>query len=299
MAFQGSLAELHLPDIIQLISVSGKSGVFHLADGPHHGQIYLHDGKIVHAEIDGAAGEEAVYALAIWSQGDFKFEPGVPTEHRTISKSNTNLLMEAARRLDEWRVLSKKIPSTDHIPEFVVQEHREGQINLNTGEWMILSKIDGQRSIKQMAAASNLSVFDVAKILYGLVATSLIRLRDPGPAAARAVAAAARPAAPAPAPAASPAPAPPVPAAAPVAVSGANHELLAKLDRMRDLCKTALGPVGESVISKHYLKAKSDLEAGGGFEAIQEAMTQITRAASILKGPETRDTLLEQLKAVR
>ena len=116
MAFQGSLAELHLPDIIQLISVSGKSGVFHLVDGPHQGQIYLHDGKIVHAQLDDTAGEEAVYALAIWSQGDFKFEHGVATEHRTISKSNTNLLMEAARRLDEWRVLSKKIPSTDHDP---------------------------------------------------------------------------------------------------------------------------------------------------------------------------------------
>src|SRR4030095_5418507 len=149
MAFQGSLAELHLPDIIQLISVSGKTGVFHLTDGALKGQIYLNDGKILHAEIDDVAGEEAVYTLAIWSQGDFRFEPGAATEHRTISKSNTNLLMEAARRLDEWRVLSKKVPSTDWVPEFVVLDNREGQINLNTSEWMILSKIDGQRSVKQ------------------------------------------------------------------------------------------------------------------------------------------------------
>jgi hypothetical protein len=299
MAFQGSLAELHLPDIIQLISVSGKSGVFHLVDGPHQGQIYLHEGKIVHAQLDDAAGEEAVYALAIWSQGDFRFEPGVPPEQRTISKSNTNLLMEAARRLDEWRVLSKKIPSTDMIPEFVVQEHREGQINLNTGEWLILSKIDGQRSIKQMAAASGLSVFDVSKILYGLVATSLIRLRDPGPSAPRA-AAPARPAGSAAPPAASGTAASPA-AAAPSAAATPhkNQQLLDKLDRMRDVCTTTLGPVGESVIGKHYTKAKADLEAGAGFEAIQEAMTQIARASSILKGPETRDTLLEQLKAVR
>ncbi len=116
MAFQGSLAELHLPDIIQLISVSGKTGVFHLADGPLKGQIYLHDGQIVHAQLEEASGEEAVYALAIWSQGEFRFEAGVATQERTISKSNTNLLMEAARRLDEWRVLSKKIPSVDHGP---------------------------------------------------------------------------------------------------------------------------------------------------------------------------------------
>src|SRR4029450_7649682 len=180
MAFQGSLAELHLPDIIQLISVSGKTGVFHLTDGHLKGQIYLHDGKIVHAQLEDAVGEEAVYTLAIWSQGEFKFEPGAATELRTITKSNTNLLMEAARRLDEWRVLSKKIPSVDMVPEFVVQENREGQINLNTSEWMILSKIDGQRSIKTIAGTGRLSVFDVSKILYGLIATGLIRLREAG-----------------------------------------------------------------------------------------------------------------------
>jgi Domain of unknown function (DUF4388) len=285
MAFQGSLTELHLPDIIQLISVSGKSGVFHLTDGPHQGEIYLHEGRIVHAKLDDTAGEEAVYALAIWSQGDFKFDHGVATEHRTISKSNTNLLMEAARRLDEWRVLSKKIPSTDMVPEFVVQEHREGQISLNTSEWMVLSKIDGQRSIKQMAAASGLSVFDVAKILYGLVATGLIRLRAAAPAAP-----AHRPAAPAPPIAPPPVKTPP---------SSGDPELLRKLDRMREICMGTLGPVGENVVSKHYQKSRADIERGAGFEAIQDAMTQIVRASSILKGPEAHDTLIEQLKAVR
>src|SRR4029453_16087263 len=181
MAFQGSLAELHLPDIIQLISVSGKTGVFHLTDGALRGRIFLNDGKIVHAELEDVSGEEAVYALAIWSQGDFRFEPGIATDQRTITKSNTNLLMEAARRLDEWRVLSKKIPSVDMVPEFVVQENREGQINLNTSEWMILSKIDGQRSIKTIAGTGRLSVFDVSKILYGLIAPGLIRLHGAPP----------------------------------------------------------------------------------------------------------------------
>src|SRR5215470_13510106 len=180
MAFQGSLAELHLPDIIQLVSVSGKTGVFHLTDGALRGEIYLNEGRIVHAEMDDQRGEEAVYALAIWRQGEFRFDPGPPTEQQTITKSNTNLLMEAARRLDEWRVLSKKVPSVDLVPEFVVQENREGQINLNTIEWLILSKIDGNRTIKTIAGAANLSVFDAAKMLYGLIATGLIRLREPG-----------------------------------------------------------------------------------------------------------------------
>lgn len=283
MAFQGSLAELHLPDIIQLISVSGKTGVFHLTDGALKGQIFLNEGKIVHAEIDDAAGEEAVYALAIWSQGEFRFDPGIATEVRTISKSNTNLLMEAARRLDEWRVLSKKVPSTEMIPEFVVQDNREGQINLNTSEWLVLSKIDGQRSVKALAGAAGLSVFDAAKLLYGLIATGLIRLKEAGKASA--------PASPRPAPRA---PTTPQPTNAPVV----SAELLLKLNRVRDICNAMLGTVGESVVNKHYQKARQELEKGTGAEAIDEAVQQIARAASILKGPSTTETLLEQLKSL-
>jgi hypothetical protein len=300
MAFQGSLAELHLPDIIQLVSVSGKTGVFHLMDGHLKGQIYLHEGRIVHATLDDVSGEEAVYALAIWNKGDFKFEPAAPSEIKTISKSNTNLLMEAARRLDEWRVLSKKIPSVEMIPEFVVQENREGQINLNTSEWLILSKIDAHRSVKAIGQASGLSVFDASKILYGLIATGLIRLRErpAGPA----------PNAPAPAAAAAPAkprtgtfPAMNPGAAAPAApaATSASPELMTRLIKVRDVCNHVLGAVGESVVNKHYVKAKSELEHGAGLEAIEEAINQIARATSILKGPSTTDALLEQLKTVR
>jgi hypothetical protein len=293
MAFQGSLAELHLPDIIQLISVSGKTGVFHLTDGALKGRIYLNDGKIVHAELEDVAGEEAVYALAIWSQGDFRFEPGIATDQRTITKSNTNLLMEAARRLDEWRVLSKKVPSVDMVPEFVVQDSREGQINLNTSEWLILSKIDGQRSVKTIAQSAGLSVFDVAKILYGLVATSLIKLKNPpetsrGPTAK-----------PSPALSAAAAAAPPTPVSPRAASQARESELLLRLNRVREVCNALLGTVGESVVNKHYQKARTELERGAGVEAIEEAINQISRAASILKGPSTTESLLEQLRALK
>src|SRR5215208_2072183 len=177
MAFQGSLAELHLPDIIQLISVSGKTGVFHLTDGPLKGQIYLHDGKIVHAQLEDAVGEEAVYTLAIWSQGDFKFEPGAATELRTITKNNTNLLMEAARRLDEWRVLSKKIPSVEYVPELLARENRHEQVTLNPQEWMLITKINGNRSIVDIGRPLTLSSFNAAKILYGMITGELVQLK--------------------------------------------------------------------------------------------------------------------------
>ncbi|HEY8234739.1 MAG TPA: DUF4388 domain-containing protein [Vicinamibacteria bacterium] len=317
MAFQGSLSELHLPDIIQLVSVSGKTGVFRLSDGSHRGDIWLNEGRIVHAEHEDLAGEEAVYALAIWRTGEFRFEAGIAAPRQTIQKSNTNLLMEAARRLDEWRVLSKKVPSVELVPEFVILETREGQINLNTMEWLLLSKIDGHRSVKQIAAAAGMSVFDSAKLLYGLVATNLIRLRPANPAAqagatvhvgqvAQTTPAARQPVPssapvatgtptpaarrPAPAPAPAPTPATPAPLAPP-------PPLLTRLARLRDECVALIGPVGESVVQKHYLRARADIEKGAGPEALEDALQQIARAAAILKGSAVADAILKLLKS--
>jgi hypothetical protein len=196
-----------------------------------------------------------------------------------------------------------------------VQENREGQINLNTSEWLILSKIDGARSVKAIAIASGLSVFDAAKMLYGLIATGLIRLREPlptpaGPAPAAARPPASRPVTPAgglPAQASAggpraggsgagaagtaghPAPAPPSPSA----------DLLNKLNRVRDASSALLGPGGETVVNKHYLKAKGEIERGAGFEAVEEAANQIARAAAILKGPSAAESLLEQIRGLK
>ena len=292
MAFQGSLAELHLPDIIQLVSVSGKTGVFRLSDGPNHGDIWLHEGRIVHAEHEDLSGEEAVYSLAIWRSGEFRFEAGVAAPRQSIQKSNTNLLMEAARRLDEWRVLSKKIPSVELVPEFVILDSRDGQINLNTMEWLLLSKIDGQRSVKQIAAATGMGVFDAAKLLYGLVATNLIRLKEKGaPAAERPpLPASAAPRPPAAGPAPPPRPSPPAPPLA------APPPALTRLARLRDECVALLGPVGETVVQKHYLRARAEIARGAGPEVIEEAIQQIARAAGILKGSAVADAVLRLLK---
>ena len=261
------------------------------------GQIYLKDGNIVHAEVDEIKGEEAVYELAIWSEGEFNFEPDVEPSVRTISKSNTNLLMEAARRLDEWRVLSKKIPSLDLIPEFVVDQNQDrGQIQLTTSEWLILSKINGKQDIRTISKNCNLPVFDVSKVLYGLVTHGLVALKmpmttpDPTPLPSPAQSAALRAAANSAAASGSP----------PTTEPGPNKEnLLMLLEKIKSICNSTLGKQGEAVVDKQYQKAKADIERGGGMGAIQEAVTQIAKASSILKGPSTTEILLDQLKTLK
>ena len=182
MDFQGSLSEFQVPDIVQFLSGARKTGVLQLMEGEARGQIFLDKGRIAHAVLGDQTGEEAVYELVLWNQGEFLFEPGITTDRSTVSKGNTNLMMEAARRRDEWAVISKEIASVDWIPEFVIPDENEtgGQINLNTSEWVLLSKIDGKRSLREIADAAGLSTFHTGRLLYGLISTKLIRLHKPG-----------------------------------------------------------------------------------------------------------------------
>lgn len=321
MTFQGSLEELHLPDVIQLISVSGKSGAFKLTNGEEEGIIYLDNGQIVHSVVGAFEGEEAVYTLATWNHGTFKFVPGEESPARTITKNNTNLLMEAARRMDEWRVLSKRVPSLDHIPRFQVPEGKRGQINLNTQEWLVLSRINGEASISEIAAAVNMTAFDVAKLLYGLITMGLILMDPPGSAGEGSVEAASIDSSHGKAPDVA---APektdelldqldeaPLPAETELGDRGLqsgldNHmseedlvqELQSLLRKLREVAHETIGDTAWPVIFRAYRQAKSELEQGKGTEAIQSMCRSVLEKAEQMAGPDTQRRLAERFQEV-
>src|SRR5512133_3056424 len=177
MSFQGSIQELPVPDIIQLVSVSAKTGMFTLVRGAERGYIYLKSGQMVHARVGDLTGEEAIYALAIWNSGDFQFTPNEEAEAATIEKSNTSLLMEAARRLDEWKVLSRKIPGMEFVPRFVRRDVAE-PVTLSPLEWNVVIAMDGKRSLAELARVMGTSAFDAAKVVYGLITSGLVEMRS-------------------------------------------------------------------------------------------------------------------------
>lgn len=265
MAFQGSLKELPLPDIIQLVSVSGKTGKFTLTRDADRGAIYLKNGQMVHASIGDLVGEEAIYALAIWNHGEFQFEPNEESAHQTITKSNTNLLMEAARRLDEWRVLSKKIPSVDYVPELLARENRHEQVTLNPHEWLLVTKIDGSRSIAEIGQALNISSFDVAKILYGMITSELVQLKkkidfDP---------------------------------------DQQNGQLVDLAARIRAVAEEFMGDSARKTIEKHFLSALDGIMNGQGTTAVEEMVQEFEKTASLLRGVSVTQQLRSRIDQVR
>jgi hypothetical protein len=179
MSLRGSLSSINLADIIQLVSNSRQTGRFALSrENGQNGHIYLKNGEILHAEVDEFRGEDAIFTLISWSEGEFQFEEGEFPVQTTVQRPITSLLMEAARRIDEWKLLRKKIGSIDAIPEFLEIDRQERRkISLSTLEWLIISKIDSRKSINAISRESGINIYDTARIIFGLITSGLIRLK--------------------------------------------------------------------------------------------------------------------------
>jgi hypothetical protein len=268
MALQGSLTELSLPDVIQLVSVSGKSGAFHLTRDGEQGTIYLQDGQIVDASVGNLRGEYAVYEMAIWSSGDFVFNPGDAAHEVTVRRSNANLMMEAARRLDEWRVLSRRIPSLDLIPYFPSRDGGQDQVTLSPQEWIIVTHIDGGHSIEEIAGLLRWAAFDVSKLLFGMITSGLVALRNPSDAAQGG------------------------------ALTGTPSPitLLGLADKIRSVALDVVGASGEKTIEKQYSSARTMIEKGAGFPAIRDMVEQNSKAISLLMGTDVAAMFDEQVR---
>ncbi len=267
MALQGSLSELSLPDVIQMVSVSGKTGVFSVVRNDEVGKIYLRDGQIVDAAVNALRGDNAVYEMAIWSEGEFTFNPGEETEAVTIHLSNANLMMEAARRLDEWRVLSRKIPSLDLIPFFTSRDQSD-QVTLSPHEWILVTRIDDEHTIEEIGEQLHWSAFDVSKLLFGMITSGLVALRSSTD----------------------------EPRSESTPQGPSSVTLIGLANRIMSVALNVVGDSGQHTIEKQYARTRAQIEQGAGFDAIRTMVEQHSDAISLLKGADVAAMFDEQVR---
>jgi DNA-binding response OmpR family regulator len=97
----GSLAEMSLPDMVQILWHGRKTGSLKIQSRAGSGEIHFAEGQIVHARWETLRGEEAFYRMLTIHEGDFRLDPNFEPTTRSISASPEGLLLEGMRRLDE------------------------------------------------------------------------------------------------------------------------------------------------------------------------------------------------------
>jgi tetratricopeptide (TPR) repeat protein len=142
------------------------------------GELLIEQGAITREDLERFVRiqiEEAVYFLFTWTQGTFYFEADLVPERQDVlvSINPQSLLLEGARRVDEWSLIAKKIPSLSLI--FSVDRERLASAleELSEAQKRIVALLDGTRDVAQVIEDSGLGEFEVGKALYGLITAGL------------------------------------------------------------------------------------------------------------------------------
>jgi tetratricopeptide (TPR) repeat protein len=126
--------------------------------------------------------EEVVFELMSWSEGYFSFVEGVIDRsgiEAPVSIPTEALLMEAARRIDEWARIETKVPHLGMVPRLRAAEDDAAPLDLVPFEWEVLAAVDGTRDVRMIAETLNRSDFDVARTIYGLTSAGVVLLEVP------------------------------------------------------------------------------------------------------------------------
>ena len=149
-----------------------------LRSGGRWGDLALQHGALNESDLDDYLKiqvSEVIYDAFVWKSGEFAFYDGIdlPPNAVTISIDLSNLIMEGARRIDEWAECLRLLPDSSVVFHVAADPEAE-KITLSLDEWRILFLINGQRTLEDLCRATESEAFQVYRLVYGLLANKLI-----------------------------------------------------------------------------------------------------------------------------
>jgi uncharacterized protein DUF4388/tetratricopeptide repeat protein len=155
-------------------------------DARRLGDILVANGAISRRELDRQLKgqiEDTIFQLLGWTEGYFRFEDGAPSEvivESPVRIPTEALLMEAARRHDEWSKIAGRVPHLRVVPRLPPPDSvPDGRLDLLPFEWEVLAAVDGERDLHALASVLGRSEFDIARTVYALSAAGVVVVENP------------------------------------------------------------------------------------------------------------------------
>lgn len=98
---RGHIEGITLSSLLQILNLERKSCALHVESEGRLGELVFEAGEMVHAEIDGAVGLDAVHAILGWNEPTIEIGATPARPSRTIQIPLLHILLESARRKDE------------------------------------------------------------------------------------------------------------------------------------------------------------------------------------------------------
>lgn len=121
--------------------------------------------------------ESIIFKTMSWREGGFFFDKTQPPALAApMALKVDDLLLEGARRADEWTLIQQKIPDFSAVFEPMIGNADElSRRGLSECDSRVFSLVDGRNSVQDIIDATRFGEFDVAKSLFILLSVNLVR----------------------------------------------------------------------------------------------------------------------------
>ena len=172
---QGNLSQISLNDLLLLATSAKKSGVLKLTHGKETVDVYLNEGNIVHARCPIGEGEKALLYPVTWGEGTFNLLPNGAAREATITKESSQILEDIKAMTHEWETILEVVPSGKALFRIAdLAEDNTGPITIPNVGWRVLSKLDGIRTVQEVAEILRIPFAYIAKVLFNLHQSGLV-----------------------------------------------------------------------------------------------------------------------------
>jgi hypothetical protein len=177
---QGNLSHISLTDLLLLATSGKKTGVLKLAHGKESVEVYLTEGKIVHATCPIGDGDKALLYPVTWGEGTFNLQPNGTAPAVTVSKPADEILAEVKAMTREWETILEVIPSGRTVFKIAeLSEEHTGPVTVPNVGWRVLTKLDGKRTVQEVSELLRIPFAYTAKVIYNLHKAGLLECAVP------------------------------------------------------------------------------------------------------------------------
>lgn len=177
---EGNLAQIPLPDLLQILSVNRKTGRLTVEREGERAELHLREGRVVDAAIGPIGAEKALWRLLTRREGSFSFQPGATPERERIERRLDELLLEGLRQGDELGALLPSLPAPgDRIELAVGPAELPGGLHPVTEE--VLGLLAVPRTFGELLDRCHASDLEAARAVSALLERGFARRREAAP----------------------------------------------------------------------------------------------------------------------
>jgi CheY-like chemotaxis protein len=175
-ALAGDTAHLPVPDLLQLLSLNGKTGELKLfGEHDQNGKVFFRKGQVVQAQVGTVTGIKALFRILDLPEGRFALDPEAELpDSAPIKESTSNVLMEGYAHNDELRELGSRLPDRQARLRIVgsLANHQDA---LGVQEKAVVTEFAGKASLSEVMDRSPLSDLEIGRAVAALMERKLLQ----------------------------------------------------------------------------------------------------------------------------